>query len=130
MRFECVQCGGCCRQSGALRLLEKDIDRIAEYLQLTVDEFCNKYDAKHIYKGLYYIDLHDGCVFLNENKCTINPAKPFFCGNYIPFVDNAGSPIYKVCQGIGQGKEWTDNEIKERYDRMIDQLVIRKDGDV
>lgn len=129
MRFECVQCGGCCRQSGALRLLRDDIERIADFLGFTVEAFCSEYEVEHIYGDLHFIELHDGCVFLRDNRCTINAAKPFFCANYIPFVDNPGSPIYEVCQGIGQGREWTDTEIKERYDAMIDRLVIVKDGD-
>lgn len=130
MRFECVQCGGCCRQHGALRLLTEDIERMAEYLGLSADEFRERYGVQHIYKDLHYIELHDGCIFLTaDDRCSINPAKPFFCENYIPYVDRPGTAIYQVCQGIGKGREWTEYEIQKRYDRMIEKLVIVKDGD-
>ena len=131
MRFECVRCGECCRQSGALRLLAEDIEDIAELLGLSAADFIEQYNVQHTYRNLYYIEIHDGCLWLNEdNTCAVEAAKPFFCRNYIPFVDNPGSPIYAVCRGIGKGKEWTEEEIQKRYDAMTDKLVVVvKDGD-
>ena len=130
MRFECVQCGGCCRQSGALRMLKEDIERIADHLALDPADFCEQYEVKHTYGDLYYIEIHDDCLWLAEgNTCAVNEAKPFFCRNYIPYIDNPGSPIYEVCQGIGQGREWTEEEIRERYDLMLEKLVVKKEGD-
>lgn len=130
MKFECVKCGGCCKQNGALRLLVDDIERIAEFIGLTPEEFCRQYSVNHTYKNLYFIDIYDRCCFLDKNNnCKINSVKPFFCSNYIPYVDNPGSPIYKVCRGIGVGRDWNDEEINERYNEMIKKFVVVKDGD-
>lgn len=131
MRFECVKCGGCCKQNGALRLLYKeDIIEISKFLNLTVEEFCKQYNVQHIYKNLCFIEIHNECYFLDKNNnCTINPVKPFFCANYIPYIDNPGSPIYEVCRGLGLGRDWKQEEIEERYNKMIEKLVIVKDGD-
>lgn len=129
MKFECVHCGECCKQKGAFRFLKSDIERISSYLGLTFNGFCDKYKITNIQNQLYFMENFD-CIFLDKNnKCIINEVKPFFCKNYIPFIDNLNSPIYKICQGLGHGKDWTDEEIKERYNTMINNLVIVKDGD-
>ena len=62
-----------------------------------------------------------------ENECQLQgDAKPFFCANYIPFVDNPGSKIYDVCHGIGKGREWTAEEVEAVYDKMMARLVIER----
>jgi len=130
-RFECQQCGGCCRQNGDLRLLPEDIDKIASYFGISNEDMINRYNINNIDGKLYFIDTHGCCPFLAEdNKCSIQEAKPFFCAKYIPFVDTEGSKIYSVCEGIGKGKEWTEEEIQARYSEMLDKLVIiRTRGD-
>lgn len=130
MKFECVKCGGCCKQSGALRFLRSDILRLSDFFNVSFENFCSMYKVEHVYGRLYFVEIHDGCVFLNsDNTCAINSVKPFFCSNYIPFVDNEDSPIYEICKGIGKGKDWSEKEIKERYDKMLKNLVVVKDGD-
>ena len=130
MQFECVQCGNCCRQRGALRFLRSDVERISDYLGLTFEEFCDRYDVTTLQNELYFIETSGDCIFLDdENRCSVHEVKPFFCSNYIPFVDNPGTPIYGLCQGIGQGKNWTKGEIKKRYDAMLDKFIIIKGGE-
>lgn len=130
MKFKCTMCGNCCRQSGALRFLPEDIKRISAYLGISFDYFCERYNITNIQEKLYFIETTDDCLFLTkDNKCSINEVKPWFCSNYIPFVDNPGSPIYEMCEGIGQGREWTEAEVKQHYEDMIEKFVIVKDGD-
>lgn len=127
-RFECVKCGNCCRQGGDLRLLPEDVEKIARYFNTEADNIKSIYNMNNIDEKLFFISFDNCCPFLTkENECVLNGEyKPFFCENYIPFVDNEGSLIYDVCQGIGQGKEWTNEEIKEIYNKLIEHLVIRR----
>ena len=128
MKFECVRCGNCCRQGGDLRLLPEDVEKIADYFGVEVDEIKAKYDVKNIDEKLFFISFQNSCPFLTENnECKLNDGyKPFFCANYIPFVDNEGSPIYKVCAGIGHGREWSEDEVNSIYRKLIQHLVIRR----
>ena len=127
-KFECVRCGNCCRQGGDLRLLPNDVEKIARYLSVEIDEVKNRYNMSNIDEKLFFIPFENHCPFLTEeNDCILHgDFKPFFCANYVPFVDNEGSPIYRVCQGIGKGREWTDEEIKSVYDKLIENLVIMR----
>ena len=125
MKYECMECGACCRQRGALRFLPQDIERISDYKGLSFNEFCNEYNVTDIDGRLYFIETDEDCLFLDGNKCSIEPVKPWFCANYIPFVDGPNSPIYEVCPGIGHGKDWSDEEIKAKYEAMIEKFVIK-----
>ena len=124
--FECAHCGNCCKQSGDLRLLPEDVEKILRHYGWTLDELNERYEFHGIEDKLYFIGIHNSCPFLTEdNLCELEGEdKPFFCANYIPFIDKEGSPIYQVCQGIGHGREWTDEEIKNVYDLMNSKLVI------
>ena len=124
-RFACAQCGNCCRQSGDLRLLPEDVEKILAFFGMTFGQFCGQYDIRDVEKKLFFLNVRNGCPFLSgDSKCILQDAKPFFCANYIPFIDGASSPIYSVCRGIGQGKEWTEEEIHAVYQKMLSRLVI------
>ena len=127
-KFECVKCGNCCRQGGDLRLLPDDVTKIARYFGVDADELKKRYEIKNIDEKLFFIPFTEHCPFLSvSNKCILHGyAKPFFCANYIPFVDSAGSPIYDVCCGIGRGREWSGEEVNLIYNKLLAKLVIRR----
>lgn len=79
--FQCQNCGNCCRQDGYVRLKEDEIDRIAAFLNLSVEEFTKKYTRLTIDRqALSLIDKPDGaCIFLETTGCSINPVKPEQC---------------------------------------------------
>ncbi|NLB56327.1 MAG: hypothetical protein GX811_11290, partial [Lentisphaerae bacterium] len=58
-----------------------EISKIASFLNLTEDEFMNKYvRITQDRKGLSLIENPDGsCVFLKGNDCIINDVKPQQC---------------------------------------------------
>ena len=43
IRYQCIGCGTCCRWSGHVRLLENEVDAIANFLELTVADFIKKH---------------------------------------------------------------------------------------
>ena len=126
MRFACARCGNCCRQSGNLRLLPEDLEKILKHYDITFEELNTRYTVTSVEDKLYFIEAHNHCPFLTEeNLCELEgDDKPFFCANYIPFIDTPGSIIYRVCEGIGKGREWTEEEVKQVYDLMQSKLLI------
>ncbi len=81
----CTRCGNCCRWPGIVRLKNVEIDRIADFMGLSVDEFTSRYtDLTPDRRGLTLTDREDGaCVFLEgDNRCRINPVKPDQCRGF------------------------------------------------
>jgi len=83
--FKCRRCGNCCQIPGVVRVGEREIERIADFLDLDVSEFIETYtrlaDEKN---GLVLLDAKaDRCVFLDSrNQCLINPVKPDQCRGF------------------------------------------------
>lgn len=86
-RFACHLCGNCCRGDGFVELTNADVKRIAAFLELTREEFLDRYcklDEKTM--RWHLIDQRDAlksCVFLQkDNKCSINDVKPQQCRDF------------------------------------------------
>jgi uncharacterized protein len=69
-----------------------DIDRLAAYLGLTTQAFIDQFT--HLARdrsGLVLSDQADGgCIFLIENRCRVNSAKPSQCANFPTAWNNPG----------------------------------------
>ena len=89
--FKCVMCGNCCRWSGYVRLREKEVDAIAEFLDMDVSDFIEQYTRlTDDRRGLSLTEKDDGsCIFFNEEEssCDINDVKPVQCRNF-PYLWN------------------------------------------
>jgi Fe-S-cluster containining protein len=83
-KYSCTRCGTCCKWPGHVRLVGDEADKIAEYLNMTTDEFIDKFT--HVTddrKSLSIIEKGFGhCHFLTEEGCAINPVKPVQCSNF------------------------------------------------
>jgi Fe-S-cluster containining protein len=79
--FKCLKCGTCCKWPGYVRLSHDDIDNIAIFLNMTVNEFIEKYTfLTRDRRSLSLIENEDGyCIFLTDEGCKINPVKPQQC---------------------------------------------------
>lgn len=88
--FVCTQCGLCCSNLGADRmvvLLREDISRMAKSLAMEVQAFteryCERSDLLTEAAGVdvYRLKYEDSkCIFLDENNlCSIHAVKPFQC---------------------------------------------------
>jgi len=79
--FECKRCGYCCKGESTISLSKRDISRIAQFLNLSEEDFLNLYTVK---KGKFRIEMRvkDGfCIFFDKEKklCKIHPVKPEKC---------------------------------------------------
>lgn len=93
VRFECTGCGDCCRVSG--------------------DVWLNGDEAKEVDGDVFDVRLEggwrrlrqgsDGCIFLEDNKCSIHASRPLQCRAY-PFwpriLSSKESWLAEPCEGI------------------------------
>ncbi|HYL77404.1 MAG TPA: YkgJ family cysteine cluster protein [Bryobacteraceae bacterium] len=110
IRFECqAGCTNCCRQKGFVYLTEADLVRIARFIGMRPADF----ERRYVYRTKRLMRLrmprHSQCHFLEENGCSIHPAKPTQC-RIFPFwpelVDDKREwrKTAAWCPGIGKGK--------------------------
>ena len=81
LRFECTGCGKCCTGSpGYVWVDEEEIEKIAEFLELSVDIFSSRYIRKVNGRfALIEMAKNFDCVFLKDNRCSIYAARPLQC---------------------------------------------------
>ncbi len=101
--FECQRCGNCCREPGYVHLSKAEVDTCAEFLNINITAFTDKYTRLTKQRsGLSLMEQDNGaCIFLTEDgECQIQPVKPQQCRQF-PFVWR-----YKDGQEICKG--WKD----------------------
>ena len=112
LRFECTQCGNCCRNHGDyayVYLSERELRAIPAYLGLTRREFLERYCTKE--PGDFPTLRMDtpACPFLGEdNRCAIYPVRPKQCATWPFWEENLvkstwEGPVKECCPGIGKG---------------------------
>lgn len=90
---KCEECGGkCCIGDGYVFLELDEIQKIAAFLNLNIDDFGTKYLRKIGNRYALKENLNNPeCIFLDENyKCSIYDLRPKNCKSF-PFWD-----IFKV----------------------------------
>lgn len=84
--FTCMKCGECCRWEGYVRLTEDETSKIAEYMNMGIEEFTSKYTRlTNDRRALSLIENEDGsCIFLDPDSanCIINSVKPEQCSDF------------------------------------------------
>lgn len=131
-RFECRQCGNCCRSDSMLPLTLDDIYRIADFLDMQPDEFFEQYCKEMVIGGsvtpMAYLSRENGCPFLKDSLCSIHFVKPLLC-KYMPstifgshqYLRSKMPPGCDV-QRARQGWKINDTDaIKERY--MVSMIL-------
>jgi len=86
-KYSCTCCGVCCKWPGYVRMTDKEVGEIADFLGLSVAEFTKKYThLTNDRRNLSLIENEQGhCIFLTEdNRCVINDVKPQQCRDF-PF---------------------------------------------
>lgn len=79
--YDCSSCRNCCKLFHA-EIPIADIEKDAEHLNLSTDEFISTYLKQDEY-GISYITKHKPCDFLQDNgECMLGGRKPESCANY------------------------------------------------
>ncbi len=82
-QIDCTRCANCCRY-GAVTVTEADIERIAAYLSMPVDEILRLHTAPDPDEPDKRILINAGnaCTFLDGNLCVIYDARPRSCREF------------------------------------------------
>jgi len=101
-RIDCTQCANCCRRM-MVELTVSEIETIAEYLGATFAEVMQKHiDPEPGDSGHKIMRTeHNGCTFLDGNRCSIYDARPAACREF-PHVavgsHTLGARMESVCR--------------------------------
>ncbi len=110
LRFQCQPgCTNCCEKQGFVYLTRDDLDRIAQYVGLTVREF----ERRYVYRTKHLLRLRvpreRQCHFLGDGGCSIHAVKPVQC-RLFPFwpelveSKREWKKTAAWCPGIGKGE--------------------------
>jgi Fe-S-cluster containining protein len=107
LHFECTGCGQCCTGSpGYIWVSEEEIEQIAAFLNLTIDDFARLYlrRVKGRFSLLEMPKSYD-CIFLKDKKCTIYSVRPTQCRTFPWWPQLLESPeewrkAARGCEGI------------------------------
>ena len=106
---KCSSCGGkcCIGESGYIFVSIMEIENIAKYLQIDIDEFIKQYTRKIGSRFSLVEKPHisgRACIFFNDNnkKCDIYELRPSNCRSF-PFWDifkNNPKCVARECIGV------------------------------
>ena len=79
-KIDCTRCANCCKKVEPL-LDSKDVERLAAFLDITSNDFCERYLVESDEEsGFHFKSLP--CPFLKDNLCTVYDARPHDCRSY------------------------------------------------
>jgi len=129
-KFSCTMCGNCCFGSGVVHLREGEIEKMAQHLEIPIEEFVKKYNIKYSIELDKIVILitreQDRCPLLTEdNKCSVHAVKPVECITY-PFWsellddEEEWEAAKAFCPGLDSGKKYSYKEImkiRKQYEK-------------
>lgn len=109
LRFKCTGCGKCCTGTpGYVWLLEEEIDKMAEFLQISREDFVKKY-TRQVGNRLALKEVKRNqdydCTFLKGKQCTIYGVRPKQCQTFPWWQEHLSSKeaweeAAQGCEGI------------------------------
>jgi uncharacterized protein len=89
-QIDCTTCANCCRVS-EVEITDRDVDKLAKFLGMTREEFIRDSTQQSESGELILKRTESGCVFLEDNLCSVYEARPHNCANFPHLVRGAGS---------------------------------------
>ncbi len=107
LKFSCTQCGKCCTGSpGVVWINDAEITAMADFLQISIQEFLKRYTHKVDGRLSLREDPHNyDCVFLKGKTCQLYGARPRQCRTFPWWPENLKSKeswqeTAERCEGI------------------------------
>ena len=108
-------------------MTEQEASRIATCLGIDEGEFLERYAELASDGHTLQLRSHDNgeCIFLDDNRCTVYPARPVQCATFPFWPENVKSAYRwkitaKSCPGIDQGRHYSADEIEGILKRFRD----------
>jgi uncharacterized protein len=99
-QIDCTECANCCKVATA-QLLERDVERLAKHMRLSISKFKAEYTMEDPEDGLVLKrDDQAGCVFLDGKTCTVYETRPASCENFPHLVRGQGTIPARMWQFI------------------------------
>jgi hypothetical protein len=95
--IDCTACANCCRVT-EVGITEKDIEKLAKFVGTSEREFVEQFTALDESGATILKRNENGCVFLEENLCSVYEARPHNCVNFPHVVRGAGSIASRMWQ--------------------------------
>lgn len=146
IKFECCRCGACCRHvKDSVPLENLDVYRLAKYLKSHDEEFISISDMLSQYAtpvplhkcgyfiyALRTVGKEDTCIFLKNNQCTVQPAKPRACRTYPLVAEPDGASSFNYYLSTEKPHHFAGRKFKARnwmrqYFTEEDQTFIQMD---
>jgi len=100
-QIDCTQCANCCRVT-EVGITERDIEKLAKFLGLTMEEFHRDFTQSDESGHLILKRNPAGCVFLEGNLCSVYEARPQNCANFPHVVRGSGSIDSRMWQLVNR----------------------------
>jgi len=122
--FQCQKCGRCCSgpAEGYIWVSSREIEIIAEYLGMKLENFKNKYVKRvGIRQSLIEEPATNDCIFLRMDNgrkyCSIYSVRPMQCRKWPFWSNNLRSPddwnrAASLCPGINRGDRCSYEQIE------------------
>ena len=107
--FHCRECGYCCHGQTTVSLDDNDLDNMASFLDMPIEELKEKY--LRVNNNVVQMKIVDGhCIFFNGG-CTIHPGKPWRCTQWplhpsMLHDKNNFETIRESCPGIAKNMSY------------------------
>lgn len=117
LSFACSQCGRCCTgDPGYVWVTKKEIEALAEFCGLQLDEFGKRYLRRIGRRYSLTEKANNDCVFYDRG-CTVYPARPKQCRTFPFWPENlktrgAWEEVAGECPGVGEGRIYPLEEIR------------------
>ncbi len=124
LHFACTGCGNCCAgpEEGYVWICRREIEMLAEYLHLSVDELRRRYLRRHgLRTSIREQPRTKDCLFLVPSAtgrgCAIYPVRPNQCRTWPFWSSNLTDPdawnrAARRCPGINRGRWYSLEEIE------------------
>ena len=137
LQFDCTRCQRCCRlQPGYVFLSQKDVEQIAAFKNISVEEvrssYCREVDVGGVTRlSLQERDNYD-CILWDNGGCSVYSARPLQCRSFPFWPDNLAdmdswTKAANDCPGIGLGPQHSAIEISYWLTRRSVEPLISFD---
>lgn len=92
--IDCTQCANCCRVA-TTQVNDRDVDRLARHLGMKLSMFLTVYTEQSV-EGRILKRNQDGCIFLQNNLCSVYEARPQTCQLFPHLVKGNGSLLSRM----------------------------------